>query len=111
MTLRRIALAGTLLVALAATGPARAEQDQGSAVIDKVMAAQNMVVLNGTAFRVSESTAIEDKQAHKISVAELPSIAGGATQDEAAVWYEAAGGEGRSGRVLYRLRLTGKTPR
>jgi hypothetical protein len=111
MTLRRIALAGALGAALAAPGLARAENDQGSAEIDAVHLEQNVVDLNGKPFRVSDGTVIEDKQGQRIGLLQLPSIEHGASADQAAVWYEAEEGDGRSARLLYRLKLTGMRPR
>jgi len=110
MTLRRIALAGALGAALAAPGPARAEQAQGPAEISAVHVEQNLVELNGKPFRVAESTAIEDKDGHKIGLLQLPSIERGASSDQAAAWYEAEDSDSRA-PVLYRLKLTGMRPR
>jgi hypothetical protein len=110
MSLRRIALAGALGAALVAPGLARAERAQGTAEISAVHVEQNLVELNGKPFRVSESTAIEDKDGHKIGLLQLPSVERGASDDQAAVWYEAEDSEARA-PTLYRLKLTGMRPR
>jgi hypothetical protein len=111
MTLHRIALAGALAAALAVPGLARAERDRGAAVIDAVHIEQNVVELNGRPFRVTDGTAIEDKQGHKIGLFQLPSLERGASADQAAAWYEADEGDARGVQLLYRLKLTGMQPR
>jgi hypothetical protein len=111
MTLRRIVSAGALAAALAAAGPAQAEMAQGPAEITAVHLDQNTVELDGKPFRVSEATAIEDKDGHKIGLMQLPSTERGASADQAAVWYEAEEGDARGAQLLFRLKLTGMRPR
>lgn len=110
MTLRRIALAGALAAALATPGLARAEHDQGNGEIAAVHVEQNVVEMNGRSFRVSDGTAIEDKEGHKIGLMQLPSLERGASADQAAAWYEAEEGDARGAQLLYRLKLTGRRP-
>jgi len=110
MSLRRIALAGALGAALVAPGLARAERDQGNGEIAAVHLEQNTLEINGKSFRVSESTAIEDKEGHKIELMQVPSHARGASSDQAAAWYEAEEGDARGAQLLYRLKLTGRRP-
>ncbi|HVM42938.1 MAG TPA: hypothetical protein VMT77_05500 [Gemmatimonadales bacterium] len=112
MTLRSLVLAGALAAAATAPGLARADQAQGPAEISAVQVDQSMVELNGKPFRVSDSTAIEDKEGHKIGLMQLPSLERGASADQAAVWYEAEDEATRGGApLLYRLKLTGMRPR
>jgi len=81
---------------------------QGSSVIDSK--ADGEVVLKGTHFRVSETTVLESKDGARISFRELPTLATGASQDEAAVWYEASDGDVAQ-PMLHLLKLTGAVPK
>ena len=81
---------------------------QGSSVIDSK--SDGEVVLKGVHFRVSEATVLESKEGARISFRELPTLAGGASQDDAAVWYEASDGDVAQ-PTLHLLKLTGATPK
>ena len=85
-----------------------ASADQGSAVIES-KADGTVVMTGGTTFRVSESPAIESKEGNRMALAEDPTKAQGASDDDAAVWFEASDGEAQP--MLHLLKLTGATPK
>jgi hypothetical protein len=89
---------------------AGAQADQNSAVVDSKRLAESVVVLSGTTYRVGEGTAISDKDGNSISLAELPTLAQGASADDAAVWYEASDSQVAT-PVLHVLKLTGAQPK
>src|SRR5690606_15017358 len=93
--------------------PAAAEEDDGglygSAVIEQV--APGAIVLAGQRFAVGASTRIEGEQGDELLPSELPSLAGGASADDAAAWFEADPGAAGRPPVLRRLRLTGSIPK
>ena len=47
-------------------------------------------MLGAASYRVGDATVIEDENGNKLSFAEVPSIADGASQDAAAVYFEAS---------------------
>ena len=101
--------AGALaLGCIASTGSARA--DQGNSVIESKKADESVITMGGKSYRVSESTALEDKDGNKIAFGALPSTENGASQDDAAVWFETSESEARN-PMLHLLRLTGGMPR
>jgi hypothetical protein len=112
MRLRGRAWAGALALALglAGAGPAGAGDAQGSAVVDAVDVGRRRVVLDGVAYQIDEDTLITDPDGNEIGLEELPSIAGGAEADTAAVWFE-TGVRGGGAARLRELRLTGSGPR
>jgi len=111
--MRRIAttVAGLALAGWLAGPPAGAEEIQGSAVIHEVQVVGSTVVLDGEVYRVGDSTRIEDEEGGSLTLAQLPSLAGGASGDEAAVWFVAADPGMDGTRRLQHLRLTGSMPR
>jgi hypothetical protein len=99
----------TAAAAIAAIGVAlgaAAEAGQGNAVIESKQ--DDAVMLGNTSFRVGDATVIEDPDGHRLNFAEVPSVADGATQDAAAVYFEASDEEPP---MLQLLRLTGSVPR
>jgi hypothetical protein len=109
-----MAMAGALaLAALLAGGAARAQDEalHGHAQIQEVRVVSSAVVLDGELYHVGDTTRIEDEYGVERTLAELPSVAGGGSGDEVAVWFEA--GEPRVGtpRPLLLLRLTGSMPK
>lgn len=109
--MRRItAMAAGLVLASALAGaPAAAEPIEGNAQIQDVEG--SVVVLDGESYLVGASTRLEDEQGDELTLPELPSLAGGASGDEAAAWFVAD--EARAGfmRELRHLRLTGAMPK
>jgi hypothetical protein len=102
-------LAGTLaLASLAFANPARA--GQGNSIVDSKQVAEGLVVLSGSTYSVSDATAIEDADGNKVALADVPSVAQGASDDDAAVYYEASEGDVTT-PVLHRLKLTGSVPK
>jgi hypothetical protein len=93
---------------IAGGGSARAEQ--GNSVIESKKADASVITMGGKAYRVSESTVLEDKDGNKIAFGALPSTEGGASQDDAAVWFETSESETHN-PVLHTLKLTGSMPR
>lgn len=105
----RRAIRSTAAFAITAIGltlGAAAGAGQGSAVIESKQG--DAVMLGGASFRVGLATVIEDADGNKLSFAEVPSVADGASQDAAAVYYEASDEEQP---MLHLLRLTGAVPR
>lgn len=101
-------LAGSIALGLIANAaPARA--GEGTGVIDSKQVDGGLVVVGGTTFRVSDGTALEDKDGNAITLAALPTVAQGASVDDAAAWYEATDSEAQT-PVLHRLKLTGAVP-
>jgi len=101
--------AGALaLGCIAGTGSARA--DQGTAVIDSKKSDESIVTMGGKTYRVSESTVFEDKDGNKIVFEALPTTEQGASEDDAAVWFETGGSETES-LMLHLVKLTGAVPR
>ena len=109
MTIRRILLGAALALAVAGAAPARAER-QGNAEINTVKARESLVILNGKPFRVSERTVMSAPGGKHVTLGQLPSTDGGASEDEAAVYYE-ADDTTQGAPLLYRLELTGRHPR
>ena len=102
-------IAGALALGfIAGTGSAHA--DQGNSVIESKKANESVITMGGKTYRVSESTALEDKDGNKIAFGALPSTESGASQDDAAVWFETSESEARN-PMLHLLRLTGGMPR
>lgn len=95
------------LGALALATPASA--GQGTSIVESKQLSEGIVVLGGSAFRVSDGTAIEDVAGNRIALADVPTVAQGASSDDAAVWYEASDGDVAT-PVLHRLKLTGSVP-
>lgn len=105
----RRSIRNTAALAVTAIGlalGAGAEAGQGNAVIESKQG--DAVMLGGASFRVGLATVIEDADGNKLSFAEVPSVADGASQDAAAVYYEASDEEQP---MLHLLRLTGAVPR
>ena len=102
-------LAGALVIGCLAMAN-RAQADQGSSVVESKKLAEKLVVLGATTYQVTDATAMEDKDGHAITLAALPTIAQGASQDDAAVWFEASDTQVAT-PVLHVLRLTGATPK
>lgn len=105
----RHSIRSTAAAALAAIGVAlggAAEAGQGNAVIESKQ--DDAVMLGSASFRIGAATVIESPDGNKLSFAELPSIADGASADAAAVYYEASDEEQP---MLQLLRLTGSVPR
>jgi hypothetical protein len=102
--IRSTATAAIVAIGLALGGAAEAAQ--GNAVIDSKQ--DGAVVLGGASYRVGDATVIEDENGNKLRFAEVPSIADGASQDAAAVYFEASDEESP---MLQLLRLTGAVPR
>jgi hypothetical protein len=98
---------GFALASLALAGPASA--DQGTSIVESKQVEQGLVVLGGTTYRVSDGTAIEDTDGNAISFAQVPALAQGASQDDAAVYFESSDGDVTT-PVLHRLKLTGAVP-
>ena len=106
------ALAGALLAGgLLVAGVAAAAGEQGSAVIEERGASDHTLVLGGTAYRVTGSTELANELGGRLAFEELPSLAEGASHDEAAVWFEAGEALGTEPRPLLRVHLTGSMPR
>lgn len=106
------ALAGLLLAgALLLAGVAKAEEARGSAAIEAIGAADRTVVLKGNTYRVLDSTHLENDAGTRLTFEELPSLAAGASPEEAAVWFEAGEASGMGPPPLVRLLLTGSIPR
>lgn len=105
----RRAIRSTAAAAIAALGVAlgaAAEAGQGTTVIESKQ--DGAVMLGAASYRVGAATVIEDENGNKLSFAEVPSIADGASQDAAAVYFEASDEEQP---MLQLLRLTGAVPR
>ena len=101
---RTIAGLAAAMIWLAAAGDARA--DQGNALIESKSPGE--VVMDARTFRVNDATVLESKDGARVSFAELPTKAEGASDDAAAAWYEASDDE--RAPVLSRLKLTGGLP-
>ena len=101
-------LAGAIALGSFATAfPASA--GQGSSTVDSKQVGEGLVVLGGTTYRVSDNTALEDENGRPIAFAELPTVAQGASSDDAAVWFEASDADAGT-PILHRLKLTGAVP-
>jgi hypothetical protein len=111
--MRRIAttVAGLLLAGWLAAAPAGAEELSGNALIQDVQVGAAAVVLDGDLYRVDDLTRLEDEQGSDLTLAELPSLAGGASGDEVAVWFEASEPAADGTRRLRQLRLMGAMPK
>lgn len=96
---------------LGASAAGAEEEDRGSVVIDSVDVAGERVVLGGVSYAVVDATVLEDEAGQGTSLAELPSLASGASPDAAAVWFESAEASRGTTPVLLKLRLTGSLPR
>lgn len=108
--MRNTILRGAAAVAIGVLGLGlgqAAAANQGNAVIDSKQ--PGSVVLDGSPYRLSDATVLEDKEGNQLGYAQLPTREQGASIDDAAVWYEASDDE-RS-PLLYRLKLTGAQPR
>jgi hypothetical protein len=97
---------GTFAAAFLLAVAADARADQGNAVIESK--SQGEVVLSGRTYRVSSSTALESKEGARLSFADLPATAEGASHDDAAVWYEASDDERMP--TATRIKLVGSVP-
>jgi hypothetical protein len=95
------------LGSLATADPASA--GQGNSTVDSKQVGEGLVVLGGTTYRVNDSTALEDENGQPIAFTALPTVAQGASADDAAVWFEASDTDA-STPVLHRLKLTGAVP-
>ena len=105
----RRSLRSATAIATAALGlllGAAAGADQGTATLESKSDGQ--VLMNGNPYRVTESTVLESKEGNRLSFQELPTIAEGASADDAAVWFESSDGD--SMQTLHRLKLTGAQP-
>jgi len=109
MRLRGIVFGAALAMGIGASATTQA--GQGNANVDAVLLQDNVVVLNGRAFRVNEQTAISSHGGQKITLAEVPSRDRGASLDETAAFYESLEESAQGKPLLYRLELTGKVPR
>jgi hypothetical protein len=110
--MRRFAAIGSALAlaGLLAATPAAGEDLEGNAVIDDVRVVESVVVLDGQPYRVDDLTRLRDAMGAELTLGTLPSIAGEASPDDAAVWFSAV----PSGDGTHRLReleLTGAIPR
>jgi hypothetical protein len=94
---------------VAGAGAVRA--DQGTAVIESKQLDQHVVTMGGKAYRVSDGTVLEDKDGNPLEFAALPTTAGGASADDAAVWFETGDESEAQTPVLHLLKLTGSVPR
>ena len=103
----RIFASSLALASLALVSPASA--GQGNSIVDSKQVAESLVVLGGTTYRVSDGTAIEDADGNAIPLANVPTIAQGASEDDAAVYFESSDGDVAT-PVLHTLRLTGAVP-
>jgi len=93
---------------IAGTGSAHA--DQGNSVIESKKADESAITMGGKTYRVSESTVLEDKDGNKIGFEALPTTEQGASEDDAAVWFETSESEEQN-PVLHLMKLTGSIPR
>ena len=103
----RIFAGALALGSLALANPASA--GQGNAVVQSKQLSESIVVLDDATYRVSDGTSIEDVDGNPIALADVPTIAQGATNDAAAVYYEASDGDVAT-PVLHRLKLMGSVP-
>jgi hypothetical protein len=103
--LRGAAATAIGVVGLWLSAPAGAAQ--GSSVLESK--SDGDVVMKGVHFRLTDATVLESKDGARISFRELPTLAGGASADDAAVWYEASDGDSQP--TLQLLKLTGATPK
>lgn len=106
-----IAIAGLALAGALNAAPASAEEISGNAVLGEVRLAESAVVLDGERYAVSDTTRLENEHGGGLALAELPSMAAGASADEAAVWFEADEPARDGTRRLRHLRLTGAVPK
>jgi len=97
-----LALASLVLASSASAG-------QGNSIVDSKGVDEGIVVLGGSTYNVSDGTAIEDSAGNAIPLADVPTIAQGANEDAAAVYYESSDGDVAT-PVLHLLRLTGAVP-
>jgi uncharacterized low-complexity protein len=102
--------AGALALGLVA-GAGAAHADQGNAVIESKQVEQHLVTLGAKAYRISDGTVLEDKDGNAIAFASLPTKMEGASDDDAAVWYETGDETEEQTPVLHLLKLTGAMPR
>ena len=105
--LTRILAGAIALGSFAAALPASA--GEGNSTLESKQVSEGLVVLGGTTYRVSDSTALEGVNDQPITFAELPTVAQGASADDAAVWFESSDGDAAT-PVLHRLKLTGAAP-
>jgi hypothetical protein len=97
---------GALAIACGLALAGAAGADQGNAVIESKDL--STVVMNGTTYQVGAATVIESKEGARIQLADLPTLAEGASADAAAVWFEADDDE--RARTAHLIRLTGGMP-
>jgi len=112
--MRRIAamVTGLALAGGIAGAPAAADEDEGAGgvgVIEEV--ALGTIVVAGQAYSVGAFTRLEDEYGAELVATQLPSLAGGASPDEAAAAFEAEPAGAGGPRVLRHLRLTGSVPK
>jgi hypothetical protein len=101
-------LAGAIaLGSLATAFPTNAEQ--GTSTVDSKQVDDGLVVIGGTPYRVSDNTTLEDAHGGRIAFAELPTVAQGASSDDASVWFEASDSDAGT-PILHRLKFTGAAP-
>ena len=103
--------ASAFALGLVVAGAGSARADQGNSVIEAKKRDQSVVTLGGKEYRVSDGTVLEDEHGNAIAFAALPTTAGGASDDEAAVWFETGDESETQTPVLHRLKLTGAMPR
>lgn len=102
-------LAGAIALGSFATAlPASA--GEGNSTVDSKQVGEGLVVLDGTTYRVSDNTALEDEHGRPIAFAELPTVAEGASSDDAAVWFESSDADAGT-PILHRLKRTGALPK
>ena len=110
--MRRMKVHGAVfaVAAMLTAAPAMAQEVRGSGFLDAVDPVSGVVVIGGAKYSVRSSSVIADENGRALPLEELPSLASGASNDEAAVWYEAGEASTSSPRPLLRLNLTGGAP-
>ena len=103
--------ASAFALGLVVVGAGSARADQGNSVIEAKKLDQGVVTMGGKDYRVSDGTVLEDKDGNAIAFAALPTTAGGASADDAAVWFETGDESEAQTPVLHLLKLTGAVPR
>lgn len=105
MKLRSRGLAAIAIGALGLglAGPAAA--DQGSAVLEAKD--ESGVTMNGKRYRVGASTVLEGIDGNRLELSQLPTLAEGASADDAAAWFEA---DDANEPTAQRIKLTGAIP-
>lgn len=104
----KLRMRGAAAIAIGAFGLAlggSASADEGTAVLEAKD--DSSVTMNGLRYRVSDRTVLESKDGGRMTLADLPTLADGASADDAAVWYEA---DDASAPTAHRIKLTGSLP-